>query len=161
MPAFGLVCGNEPTILLFRGTDLRLHRKKALASILSDFDLKGPGLFVFKKSRSALHHWIKQKSPRGIGFSLGGALVSYMLIFEKDGVCRIRPSYSFNAPGLYTGMLKRWNEIPNKPSLISIVNEGDIISKIGTQIGNIKVYPKRSSRFKAHTALLCGEPGTF
>ncbi len=156
IPAFGLVSKTEAPILLFRGTDPRLHRKKALASVLSNFDLHGPGLFMFKRARPCLRKWMKMHHPRVIGHSLGGALTFYTLLFESGLVCSDKPSYAFNALGLYSSLLQQWKGLAYRPPLITIVSEGDLVSKVGTQIGEIRSYPE-TGPIKSHVMLICAE----
>ena len=103
MPAFGLTSPHS-SLLLFRGTDFSHLNKRAIASLLSDLDLAGPGLQAFNNARPTLHSWLKQMHSQGkpaqvMGFSLGGALAAYTYIYEHP-LLSSSPSISICAPGV-------------------------------------------------------------
>jgi hypothetical protein len=93
MPAFGLVDdrGIGSPILLYRGTDISLNKKRGWASIFSDLDIKGPGLNAFLNAREEISGWLKDnyhpdKKTRVYGYSLGGVLTTYTLLYETQYV---------------------------------------------------------------------------
>ena len=95
MPAFGLVPDRKevPSILLFRGTDFSLDSKRSFASLMSDLELAGPGLYAFRKAQAELNQWLKKVHAQGqaarvMGFSLGGALAAYTFIYEMHGLLK-------------------------------------------------------------------------
>ncbi len=147
MPAFGLVpeeAGEEPPILLFRGTDLNLTSEKGWASVLSDLDIAGPGYTTFLRGQRAIHDWLEKMHgagtpARAIGFSLGGVFVYYTAIYEHDLLSKKGVSTAFNPPGVSQQMLERWKEIPaeKKPPQVSYVNQGDFVSQVGFLLSDI------------------------
>lgn len=157
IPAFGLTSPTETPLILYRGTDVRLSKWKGIVSIISDFDLRGPGLFLYNRGRSDLRAWIKEHTPRSIGHSLGGVLVFYTLLFEHDLVSHQARSYAFGSPGLYSPLYKKWQEIAFKPPLITVITERDLVSMLGTQIGEVRKYYVGQKRYQAHVALVCAE----
>ena len=69
MPAFGLVPiekGKVPPILLFRGTDLSLGSTRSWASVISDLNTSGPGLFTFRNAQIKIHDWLTKVASYGI-----------------------------------------------------------------------------------------------
>lgn len=142
MPAFGLV-PKKPSdavpILLYRGTDLSLYSIRSLASLASDLDWQGIGLSAFQNGQPSIHHWLQNNKARVIGFSLGGILTTYTLLYEKDLISteRLQPSLSFNQPGISQKNLQEWpHKFPNPPAYFtSYVTRGDFVSKVGYLVG--------------------------
>ena len=172
MPAFGLVpiesSGAAP-ILLFRGTDLSLLSQRGLASIISDFDTKGPGHSAFLHARSDIRRWLEKMASKGpkarvMGFSLGGTLAAYTLLYEQQYVNEdeSEPSFAFNPPGVSKKIYKKWEKLSseNRPPLVVFVSRGDLISKIGWLFG--EVYELSVDLFlypiAAHVTLVSGQP---
>jgi hypothetical protein len=165
MPAFGFIPkeGNAAPFLLFRGTDLSLLSQRGLASLISDFDPKGPGLTAFKRGRIPLHQWLEKVSKGGpkavvLGYSLGGALAAYTLLFEHDLINSTEPSYLFNPPGVSRKIFKQWKKLSREkqPIINLFVAKGDLISKIGRLFGNIYELstPKLLYPIAAHVTLI-------
>lgn len=144
MPAFGLIPkGNEQPILLFRGTDFSLDSHRGWASLMSDVDLSGPGLYAFQKAQTQIHAWLEKVvkthgKARVLGYSLGGALAAYTYIFENPLMSH-EGSYAFNAPGLSDPVIQKWEELSEdkRQGFVSFVNRGDVVSKVGKLFGRV------------------------
>lgn len=172
MPAFGLIpqiSDESAPILLYRGTDLSLLSQRGLASILSDFDTKGPGLSAFLHARKSIHEWLKKvalsgQKARVMGFSLGGALAAYTLLYEHEliNLDRLESSYAFNPPGISKKSFRRWERLSpeERPPFTVFVTRGDLISKIGWLSGDVYELSLSSPLYPiaAHVTLLSGEP---
>lgn len=145
VPAFGLHShGQNPSILLFRGTDIRW---KGRHSIWADFDLKGPGVSLYLKAQPHIREWIEGENVIAMGYSLGSALATYAALFENI------PAFAFNGPGLYRSLYKQWEALPQKPDLTQFITEGDPVSKVGHLVGDIKrfAFPEKLKPIEAHT----------
>lgn len=139
MPAFGLVSSdpNVPAILIFRGTDLSLDKRSGWASVISDFDLSGPGYSVFQFARTQLVDWLKTMAKKGpktcvMGFSLGGIMTLYTAILEPELV-HLQGCMAFNPPGVSDEIIQKWKSLESeeRPFIHSFVNKGDPVSKWG------------------------------
>lgn len=173
--AFGLIPINHPTsspILLFRGTDFSLLSESGRASIICDLDPDGPGRRLFYNSRSAIRQWLMQndllsKKTRVMGHSLGGVLAIYTSIYEYAFLSNdpLMPSYAFNPPGVSEDLLEEWNEIPEKekPSFMTFITRGDIISKFGCLLENTyEVFTNKPlSPMIAHEQLIFTQPISY
>jgi hypothetical protein len=167
MPAFGLIPqGEGEPILLFRGTDFSLYTKRSWASLMSDVDMAGPGFYAFQHAQSEIHHWLEKTAQqhgkaRILGYSLGGVLAAYAYIFENELISD-RDSFAFNLPGVSDQVIEKWNELPEerKHSLISFVNQGDPVSKIGKLFGEVYEWSLDAPMkpLTAHTKLITAEP---
>ncbi len=170
MPAFGLVpkdAKETAPILLYRGTDLSLLSQRGLASIISDFDTKGPGLSAFLHARKSIHNWLLKVSRSGVkarvmGYSLGGALAAYTLVYEHELINVSEPSFACNSPGVSKRIFNKWNRlaVEQQPPYIVFVTRGDLVSKIGWLFGEVNelslglnLYPIAS-----HVVLVSGQP---
>jgi hypothetical protein len=145
MPAFGLVPENEglASILLFRGTDFSLLSQRGWASIMSDLDMAGPGLSSFRKAQGEIHSWLTSVKAQGktakvMGFSLGGALAAYTFIYENQEIAE-SGSITLCAPGVNDQVIEDWLLLSEKrrQGLVSYVNAGDIVSKVGKLFGTV------------------------
>ncbi len=170
--AFGFVSTNNDQaapLLLFRGTDLCLKNEGSKASIISDFDPKGPGRSLFENAQTDLHKWLKiisleRGKVRVIGHSLGGSIVLYTLIYEYPFISNAphEISYAFNFPGVSEDLIKKWKAVPDtaKPAFQGFICRGDVVSKFGQLFGNIAEisfeYPL--SPIRAHEHLFFAEP---
>jgi hypothetical protein len=168
MPAFGLIPENSAvaSILLFRGTEFSLFTQRGWASIMSDLDIAGPGLFAFKQARAKISEWLKRaaalgKRARTMGASLGGALAGYTFIYE-NALLSHEGSIAVCAPGVAGEVIEQWALLSAKrqQGLIGYVNVGDIVSKVGKLFGT--VYCLSSGillkPLAAHTFLMCSQP---
>lgn len=169
MPAIGLVpkLGNKnyPPILLYRGTDLSLSTERGWASVMSDVNTGGPGISVFKKSQPMIREWLQAQAKKGakaqvMGFSLGGVLALYTVIFEKSWV-NTDPQYlstALNTPGIARKIIAMSKEHYPKGDLpIKIwITKGDLVSKIGFLVGNVyELSAKRMLKpIAAHVSLM-------
>lgn len=168
MPGFGLVAEHkeEAPILLFRGTDLSLDSKKSWASLLSDLDLSGTGLSTFHFARADIHNWLvkadahSQKKAKVMGFSLGGILTLYTILFETEWVAK-EGSIAFNPPGVPSSIARRWDNIHNLHT--TYITQGDVISRLGTQPPTLFAFFGKDPLppIKAHTQLITAEPVFF
>lgn len=168
MPAYGLAPKGDqklPAILLFRGTDLSFSTERGWASIMSDLDVLGPGLSTFLKARPKIHEWLlkmkeKGQSARVIGVSLGGVLASYTFIFEKDQLSS-EPSVAINPPGVSEEVFQLWDQFPKEttPPFSVYVTQGDLVSKIGHLIGDVKEsrLPFPLKIIEAHVTLISAQ----
>jgi hypothetical protein len=157
IPSFGLIPKNKGVpILLFRGTDISFTSIKAWTSVVSDFDVRGPGFTVYQYAREEIQNWLKDKQARAMGYSLGGTLVAYTVIFDGDLLNPHSPSISFNAPGIFSRVRREWNKNPNHPPFYSYIVTGDPISKVGSLVGHIEEFsfPIRKKPLELHTSLL-------
>ncbi|MDN3507221.1 MAG: hypothetical protein P0S96_08345 [Simkaniaceae bacterium] len=168
MPAFGLLPEQKghPPILLYRGTDMDLVSEKGWASILSDLDTTGPGHTTFLKAQDQIHQWLlkvkKTYQPaRVVGYSLGGALVFYTLIYESDLLSRKYPTVAYNPPGISLEVHAKWEEAKQAKDipLFTFVNKGDIVSQIGFFLSNVWEISldKTMDVIEAHTTLISTE----
>lgn len=165
MPAFALLPLNKKAhpILLFRGSDFSLLSKKSWASLLSDLDISGTGFSAFHLARSDIHSWLQAAllssglKTKVMGFSLGGILSMYTVIFEKSLIAP-EGSMAFNPPGGSKAIVERWKDVS---SLLKIyVTQGDIIPKIGILVSPSFVLftEKKFTPIEAHTQLMTAEP---
>lgn len=171
MPAFGLAAkksGVAP-ILIFRGTDLSLESKQGWASVLSDLDIHGPGLTAFQKSKLELEVWLKLQATKGtkakvMGFSLGGVLAMYTMIYE-NALVNERGSMAFNPPGISAAVYKEWQEAAHDDlsSFKVYITHGDLIPKIGKLAGDAYELSLDFAMrpIDAHVRLLCCQPGVY
>ncbi len=155
MPAFALLPKDNESaspLLIYRGTEFSL---KGWGSILSDLDFKGPGFSAFRKAQPSIHAWLEKigKKTRVLGFSLGGALTAYTLLFEKD---LISSAVAFNMPGLSLKNYQKWQTLENLPPFTVYLTQGDFVAKIGRTIGNLRIcsLPERMKPLTAHTTLI-------
>ncbi len=166
MPAFGLIPEKAglASILLFRGTDLSLLSQRGWASIMSDLDSDGPGLGAFQHARKKLRSWLQKvreqrKEARTMGFSLGGALAAYLFIYE-NALLSTERSVALCSPGVADKVIEAWHALPleRQGGLVSYVNAGDIIPKVGKMFGTVYcLAPRRTLRpLRAHTVLMSG-----
>lgn len=168
MPAFGLLPqqkGNGPPILLFRGTDFSLVTEKGWASIISDLEIHDPGLSTFSHGQSKIHSWLTKVAKQGsrarvMGFSLGGILAAYTLLYEGDLVSSEYSSISFNPPGVSREILQEWSQMPSKIPFVLFVTQGDLIPKYGLLLGKafLLLQEELASPLKAHTELITLAP---
>jgi hypothetical protein len=167
MPAFGLLPSMKevPALLLFRGTDFSLGSERGLASMLSDLDMSGPGLSAFLNAQKKIHAWLLKVSHRGnkaraVGFSLGGALASYAFIYENE-LMSDQSSIAFNPPGASEKICELFLTLPSKRqhALITYVNDGDIVSKVGCLFGSTYQFSTEQTHrpLYAHTLLITGQ----
>lgn len=157
IPSFGLIPKNKGVpILLFRGTDISFTTMKAWTSVVCDFDVRGPGFSVYQYARDSIQTWLKGKKARAMGYSLGGALVSYTVIFDGHLLNPVAPSVSFNAPGLFPHVKRKWSQKTDSPPLHAYIVTGDPISKVGSLIGSVHEFsfPDRKKPIELHTSLL-------
>ena len=174
MPAFGLLPLNLSSkkvapMLIFRGTDFSFATKRSRFSIISDFDMRGPGFYAFFNAKPDIHAWLKKAyKSTGIktsvlGFSLGGALTSYTLLFERPLVSfdKYQPSVAFNPPGVIRKFYIRWNKLTkeNKPAYLVFVTENDIVSKYGRLLGDVyRLVPSKTmTPVHAHVSLVIAQ----
>ena len=116
-----------------------------IASMVTDLDPEGPGFKVFLKSRKDLQEYLseqgKKSKPRVMGYSLGGSLASYLLLFDYNllNTSEEYPSVIFQAPGIYDKNLEMWEMIKpeERPGILNFVAAGDLVSKVGTSLGNV------------------------
>ncbi len=159
MPAFGLIPKNNPEappLLIYRGTEFSF---RGWGSILSDLDFKGPGFSAFRKAQPKIHAWLEKtgKKTQVLGFSLGGALAAYTLLFEKD---LLSSAIAFNMPGLSLKNYELWRTLKDSPPFISYVTQGDFVAKIGHTIGDLRICSTGTPMkpLTAHTTLISFEP---
>lgn len=168
MPAFGLQPSdtNTPAILLFRGTDLSLDSQRGWASIMSDLDIRGPGLSTFRRSQEKIREWLLMMKEKNhftnvLGFSLGGALATYTFVYENELISP-QGSMCFNAPGVSPQVIRDWKRLPQQRQFAfkSYVTEGDIVSKVGNLLGDVEIFiPNYSLKpLEAHTILISSLP---
>lgn len=164
MRAFGLTDpqGKYGPILLFRGTDFSLISKGGRASVIIDFDPKGPGRSLYHHIKKPVQHWLqkvlkREQKARVMGFSLGGSLACFALLsspkyFSTDPDL---PSCLFHSPGLPADLHKKWQRLAIKPAIDHFLARGDIVSKIGKLFGNVRELslPGSLKPITAHTTL--------
>jgi len=171
MPAFGLVCKDPHVapILLYRGTDLSLDTKRGWSSILSDLDFAGPGKNTYLHARSDIRKWLEKvkkqySKSRVMGFSLGGVLTSYTLLYEHDLIQKdeASPSMAFSPPGVSKKVFLEWLSLPEKDKapFMVFITKGDLVSKIGKLYGDVyQATPIPDlSAIMAHASLLSALP---
>ena len=171
MPAFGLLpqvrTGNGESldqhvpILLFRGTDLSLITERGWASVISDLEIHDPGLSAFQKGQAKVHAWLEKAEKycckaRVMGFSLGGILTAYTLLYEGELVNRDKTSFSFSAPGVSREVLQEWVQETGRPPFLLFIPQGDIIPKYGRLFKNAFLLStdKVPAPLAAHTGLI-------
>lgn len=166
MPAYGLVpqgTSEAVPILLYRGTDLTVTSVRGWASIASDLDLQGTGLSVFRNGQAALHRWLQKNKARVLGFSLGGILAAYTILYEGDLVASEpnQPSLAFNPPGVSQAVREEWEKkFASPPShFVTYVNRGDFVPKIGFLVGGVFecAKDKRLMPLVAHNIFLSAQ----
>jgi hypothetical protein len=167
MKAFGIrPCDHRhASLLLFRGTDLSLLSRSSRISILSNFDPEGPGYGIFRHSRKRLKNWMSSASAKNhkiktIGYSLGGALASYLLLNEPHFFSESSSSIIFNQPGLREPLLEKFHKAQKAHpfSLRSFISSGDVVSKFGylyCETLGLSIPKTTPSLFEAHTTLYC------
>ena len=171
MPAFGLISKDAhiSPIFLYRGTDLTLDTKRGWSSILSDLDFAGPGLNTYLHARSDIRKWLVKvkkhfSKARVMGFSLGGVLTSYTLLYEHDLIEKSEesPSMAFSPPGVSKKVFLEWVSLPEKDKspFMVFITTGDLVSKIGRLYGDVyQVTPNPSlSAIAAHASLVTALP---
>jgi hypothetical protein len=172
MPAFGLVPkvpSFAPPILLFRGTDLSLITERGWASVISDLEIKDPGLSAFLFAQTLIHEWLSEVCQKGkpakvMGYSLGGVLATYTMIYENALILKDPkdPSFVFNTPGVSKKVVQDWEAIPAKqrPPVFSFVTEGDLVSKIGQLLSPALQFSTDSflGPIAAHVTLMSNLP---
>lgn len=157
IPSFGLVPKDQGVpIILFRGTDISFTSIKAWTSVVSDFDVRGPGFTIYQYARESIQKWLQGKKARAMGYSLGGALVAYAVVLDGELLNPDIPSISFNAPGLFPHIRKKWAKKQTNPPLNSYIVTGDPISRIGSLVGNVHEFSfsVRKKPIELHTSLL-------
>lgn len=167
MLAFGLkpLDKRHASLLLFRGTDLSLLSKSSRISILSNFDPQGPGYSIYLHAKKRIQGWMKKTAQKNhkiktIGYSLGGALASYLLFSEPEYFSESSCSLLFNQPGLLQDNLEKYLHAQKNHNfkVRSYIAEGDPVSKFGylfcDTIG-LRVPGKLLLPFEAHTQLFC------
>jgi hypothetical protein len=167
MPAFGLIPEKAglASILLFRGTDFSFLTQRGWASMMSDLDISGPGLLVFKQARAKISKWLQRakalgKKARTMGASLGGAMASYTFIYENVLLADVG-SVAVCPPGVASEVIERWALLSaqRRRGLISYVNTGDVVSKVGTLFGTVYCLSPGAALkpIEAHTFLMSSE----
>ncbi len=167
MRAFGIrpLDHRHTNLLLFRGTDLSLLTKSSRISILSNFDPQGPGYSIYMYSKARIRDWMKKTTQKNhklktIGYSLGGALATYILTSEPEFFSENSTSLLFHQPGLTEPMFEKFIKIQKEYGfgVRSFVGEGDPVSKFGylfcDTIG-LRIPEKILTPFEAHTQLFC------
>lgn len=168
MPAFGLIPERQGlfSILLFRGTDFSFDSQRGWASLLSDLDISGPGLFAFRHAQAEISEWLQKtqeagKAARAMGFSLGGALAAYTFIYENP-LLASQGSLSICGPGVAEKVVEDWRALPasRRSGLTSYVYAGDLVSKVGNLFGTVYCLfsPRACKPLTAHTRIICSEP---
>ena len=170
MPAFGLIPkakGSAAPILLFRGTDFSLSSPKSWASILTDLDMRGVGLTAYNNARSLFHYWLIKATSFGakarlMGYSLGGTLAQYTLLYEEEFISATREdlSFVFNCAGLNDEMVKEWDEHEEKIVFAQYLTQGDFVAVTGPLIGEPYAFtPVPALKpIAAHVELLSAHP---
>lgn len=167
MLAFGIQPKDKrlPVLILFRGTDLSLINKSSRISIISNFDPKGPGYSVFLHSKKRLKTWLEENTNKSrkaklIGYSLGGALATYLLYHEPAYFSENSSSLLFHQPGLIEENLIQFERTQKEYGFAvrAFIADGDPVSKYGylfcDTIG-LKTKTKILRPFQAHTQLFC------
>jgi len=161
MPAFGLVSQEGIPILLFRGTDPTIVRKRGVASMVTDLDPRGPGYTLYLRAHSKLREWLQLRPARAVGQSLGGILAAYTVLWESRLLHPTKPSVAFNPPGFFKETCRKWDKVQARAPLVTYITEGDAISKIGTVVGEVRrIAPDRPlGPIEAHVALVFASQG--
>jgi hypothetical protein len=160
MPVFGLVALNDraPSFLLFRGTELSWKGRRSIAS---DLDIKGVGYSCFVKALPQISSWLKNAyQPQAIGFSLGGILAAYALLYHPN---EIQSATVFGPPGFAKKAYQKWRELDLDNKMTVYVTKGDCVPKYGHLAGAIKEFSllRRLRPLTAHTQLITAEPFYF
>lgn len=161
MPAFGLVpldASQGSPILLYRGTDFSLITERSWASVISDLDIRKAGFTVFQNARPAIHDWLtKVKGAQIMGYSLGGALAAYTVIYEHEWISK-QPSIAFNPAGISQAAFEKWYTLPaaSKNAFMTYVTQGDPASNSGRLCGLIGAFraDKPLSPITSHVSLI-------
>lgn len=133
-------------------------------SIISDLDPNGPGKSFFHDMENEITTWLEQqkKGVRLFGHSLGGAFVTYTLVYRSKYIHKNKhlPSYAFNHPGGSDELLKDYASLKQKPNFIGMVSRGDVVPKFGKLFGSIyESYSlKKLGPVRAHEKMIFFEP---
>lgn len=167
MRAFGIrpVDKRHCNLLLFRGTDLSFKSESSRISIMSNFDPQGPGHSIFFHAKKKIEDWMKSTTTKNhkaktMGYSLGGALSSYLLCNLPEFFSESSTSLLFNQPGLIDNNLENFLKEQKKHGfkVRSYVAEGDAVSKYGfmfCETIGLKVPERVLPPLAAHTKLFC------
>jgi hypothetical protein len=162
MPAFGLEAEEKEasSMILFRGTDLHLSKAAALASVVADLDVFGPGYTAFFLVKNDVESFLMKNSEIGkkvisLGYSLGGVLSMYTQLFFHQYI-DIKNSAAFNPPGFQKKLLKLAEETNVLEHFSVYVNQNDAVSKWGFLAGSVEVLSSSTSLkpLEAHTFLM-------
>jgi hypothetical protein len=165
MHAFGLrpIDKRHASLLLFRGTDLSLLSRSSRISIMSNFDPKGPGYSIFLHAKKRIHEWMmtttkQNHKVKAIGYSLGGALASYLLFSEPEFFSETSCSLLFNQPGLLNENIEKFMKAQelHQFKVRSYIAEGDPVSKFGSlfcETIGLRIPQLVLPPFEAHTQL--------
>ncbi|SCA58767.1 hypothetical protein AB751O23_AN_00220 [Chlamydiales bacterium SCGC AB-751-O23] len=179
IPCWGLVpVGEQKTplinsstspIVLWRGTVPNDSAPGGIASVLINFDDKGPAyrMFNYNKKRLAIWLYVRtqngQNKARTMGHSQGAALATYTAVELAIYISTDfkSPSYAWSTPGINKEHLDRWNALPSgeKPALVTAITKTDPVSKIGECVVSklalfITSYVKNLSPLSAHCSIL-------
>jgi hypothetical protein len=167
MPAFGLIAksGKIPPILLYRGTDFSLMTKRGLSSLLSDLDFAGPGKHTYLHAQDLIRSWlIKVQKATVMGFSLGGALAAYTLLYEHEHIAK-DPHFSsiaFASVGVAKKVHSEWSKLSGgqKSPFMVFITKPDLVPKIGQLFGDVyEIQPNPPlSALMAHLSLMSAQP---
>ncbi len=168
VPAYGCIPMSEKgsPLLLFRGSEFSSN-ERGKATFKANVDMKGPGYTMYMNARSELRNWLEKQTIRMgkakvIGFSLGGTLASYALVYEGEFFYE---GITFNMAGVRKKIVKDWEQTPRelRPKFISYVTRGDAVSKIGNLFGEVYEFsfPTPRSLIKAHNILILAQPKVF
>lgn len=168
-PAYGLVpLGKKyPPFLIYRGSEFALNAK-GIQSLRANLDLKGPGYNFYLRSQPMIRKWLEEKAQvypkaRVSGFSLGGTLAAYTILFDGD-LINTDPkysSYAFNMPGFLKKQMQRWHEMGRDAHPFKVyINQGDLVSKVGFLVGQVNhiALPFPLKPVRAHNFLILGQP---
>lgn len=162
MPAFGLEAEEKEanSMILFRGTDLHLTKAAALASVVADLDVFGPGYTAFFLVKNDVERFLLKTSEMdkkviSLGYSLGGILSMYTQLFFHQFI-DIKNSAAFNPPGFQKKLLKVAEETNALAHFSVFVNQNDAVSKWGFLAGSVEVLSPNTSLkpLEAHTFLM-------
>jgi len=165
MPAFGLKSQDPKAsdMIIFRGTDLHLSKVSALASVVADLDVFGPGYTSFFFAKDQMERFLQSSSENGkkvisLGYSLGGILSAYMQLFFPTYI-DTQNSAAFNPPGFQKKLLKLAQESKVLDSFSIFVNQNDAVSKWGFLAGNVEVLMSQDllKPLEAHTFLMSAQ----
>ncbi len=168
IPAYGCLPTDTKSspLLIFRGSEFAFN-KRGKATMRAILDTNGSGFSMYKAARPQIREWLfEQQTTYGkakvMGFSLGGALAAYAVIFDPEF---FHTGVAFNMVGVRRRMIKRWQGIrqEERPRFIAYVNRGDPVSRIGSLLGDVSLFfiPGRHSPGKAHNLLLSSEAKVF